>query len=980
MTTGTQGNDNLINNPNVNPETVNGLGGNDVIQAQRPNAFTYDDALVIVDGGDGFDRLITGGRITGATSNGTSGSVFFTYTGNDGFINWEVRYLNIERLTMTGHTLATSSRIDFGNEEDFLDLNPGTNGMNAEIWTGGGNDNVRLAPANNFNFGNVVLNTGAGDDFIRLFDFVTGTAAVSGGAGNDIYEIGGNVTVSENAGEGTDEVRTYIGSYTLGANIENLVGGSGNQTLTGNNLNNVIIAGGDGINDFLTVRNNYLNGLGGDDILVGSLDTDNFDGGEGTDTLDYSRYASNGNIIVNLTSGDVPSSGRATGGAFVGANTAYDGGGKRETVVSIENVITRGGQDFIYGSEVANRIETGAGNDYIEGRGGDDYIDGGTGGDHMIGGAGNDTYIVDNAGDIVEEQENGGHDTVITSLSTYTAGANVETVTGANQNGQTLTGNDQNNTITGTNGNDTIDGRGGADVMIGLAGNDVYFVDNVNDQVVENADGGTDEIRTGLSTYSLETLPNVENLTGIGVNSQTLIGNQGANVITSGAGVDTLIGGNGNDTYIVNNEGDRVQEAAGFSGGDDEVQTAIASYSLANQQGIEVLRGTSNAGQSLTGNDEDNGIIGGEGNDILNGNAGDDALIGNGGNDILIGLAGFDYLAGGNGDDIYAIDAGDTIFEDFGAGTDEVRTVATIFTLEQNLENLRATSDIGHLFRGNLGPNGIIGGNGNDLILAQDGGGDVLFTLGGDDQLYFGAAFDQYDFANGGDGTDRLILQGNYTGGVLFGEQPQGNINGIERIELLSSSNGTYGGQSAGPNSYVLTMKDSNVQPGDTLTVDASGLAANEFLSLNAAAETSSSYVVLGGAGGDGIATGGAGDRITGGGGADSINAGGGADVFVYNAVSDSTTGAIDTLVTFQSGTDKIDLSAIDANTNTAENDAFTYVGTGAFTNQAGQLRTQDLGGGSWQVQGDVNGDGIADLLINVNTAGAAPLATDFVL
>ena len=80
----------------------------------------------------------------------------------------------------------------------------------------------------------------------------------------------------------------------------------------------------------------------------------------------------------------------------------------------------------------------------------------------------------------------------------------------------------------------------------------------------------------------------------------------------------------------------------------------------------------------------------------------------------------------------------------------------------------------------------------------------------------------------------------------------------------------------------------------------------------------------------------------------------------------------------FAAGTDRIDLSLIDANSGTSGNDAFSFIGAAAFSGVAGQLRAFGSGS-SWTVEADVNGDGVADLAIAVTTN--APLTvTEFVL
>ncbi len=121
----------------------------------------------------------------------------------------------------------------------------------------------------------------------------------------------------------------------------------------------------------------------------------------------------------------------------------------------------------------------------------------------MVGGVGNDTYIVDSTADVVTEASAAGTDEVRTSLSSYTLGSNVEILRYTGSGSFTGTGNTLANVLMGGIDNDTLNGGSGSDTMIGGAGNDTYTVDALTTWMTENADEGTDEIRTGLTSYTL---------------------------------------------------------------------------------------------------------------------------------------------------------------------------------------------------------------------------------------------------------------------------------------------------------------------------------------------------------------------------------------------------------------------------------------------------------------------------------------------
>ena len=92
----------------------------------------------------------------------------------------------------------------------------------------------------------------------------------------------------------------------------------------------------------------------------------------------------------------------------------------------------------------------------------------------------------------------------------------------------------------------------------------------------------------------------------------------------------------------------------------------------------------------------------------------------------------------------------------------------------------------------------------------------------------------------------------------------------------------------------------------------------------------------------------------------------------------------MDTITDFRSG-DKIDLFFVDANTTGGSpgDQAFNFIGSGGFTGHAGELRAfeDNAHPGNWFVEGDVNGDGVADIVIAVHVADGHTLATpDFLL
>jgi len=493
--------------------------------------------------------------------------------------------------------------------------------------------------------------TGTGNALNNRLDGSQSVAAnvLTGGLGNDTYVVGAGDTIVENAGEGTDTVQTDV-SYTLGANIENLVLlGSAAITGTGDALDNTL----DGSQN--SAANTLIGGLGNDTYVVDGGDVIVENAGEGTDTVtaafDYTLSAN----LENLT---------LSGSAFAGTGNAD------------ANVIT------------GNAI--------------DNFLDGASGADTLRGIWGNDNYVVDNVGDIIDETDPtsggdaGGVDTVLSTIS-YVLGNNLERLILAGAAAIDGTGNDLANQLFGNDSANVLDGGSGNDSMSGGTGNDIYrfargsgndtiFEDDAtagNSDTVEMAAdilpadvsgsrsgsslvlsiAGTSDTLTLDSFFSspsneiervvfadgtvwtVDTLrqmgsisgtPGADTLNGTANDDQifglggndTLNGLAGNDFLDGGTGTDTMVGSTGDDTYVVDNTGDIVTESSS-SGGVDTVLSSVTRTLGSNQENL-TLTGTSAI--NGTGNTLSNFLIGNVAANTLSGGTGDDAMMGEGGN------------------------------------------------------------------------------------------------------------------------------------------------------------------------------------------------------------------------------------------------------------------------------------------------------------------------------------------------------------
>ncbi|MDP3854028.1 calcium-binding protein, partial [Phenylobacterium sp.] len=203
-----------------------------------------------------------------------------------------------------------------------------------------------------------------------------GSTTLAGGAGDDVYVVSTTTTViTELAGAGQDLVKSSV-SFTLSANVEDLIlTGTANIDGVGNGLNN-FITGNDG--------SNHLVGGAGNDTLDSRGGTDLLEGGAGDDT-----YIVNANASVVEAAGAGIDTVKSMNGITMSANVENailtNKGGSGVVGNTLNNEIT--------GNVGGNRLSGGAGNDTINGGAGADALLGDAGADVLTGGDGADRFI-----------------------------------------------------------------------------------------------------------------------------------------------------------------------------------------------------------------------------------------------------------------------------------------------------------------------------------------------------------------------------------------------------------------------------------------------------------------------------------------------------------------------------------------------------------------------------------------------------------
>jgi Ca2+-binding RTX toxin-like protein len=526
-----------------------GMGADvDVTGSTTADAIVGNSGDNALDGGEGDDTL-TGGAGKDTLTGGTGNDIADYRSEGGVFID-----------------LVAGTQESASDPGEVVDSLSGIEGL----LTGSGSDRLFGDAAANF------FSSGAGDD---VLDGGDGSDTLEGGDGADELGGGDGFDVASYAG-GTVGVNVSLvdGGVVAGGHaegdllfdIEGLIGGGGNDTLTG------------------TSAANLLSGGGGNDSVTGGAGADTLTGGDGFDTL---SYVGSSGVNVNL-----------------GSNAATGGHAAGDVISGFEAVVGGSGSDVLTGSAVANALSGENGNDVLTGGAGNDTLSGGVGNDALNGGADADVL-------------NGG-----TGKDTLTGGDGADRFvwTSATESLPTTAGRD---VVADFNLGDLID-LSGFDANSVLAGVQSFVFRGVTTSAASNTAaagelwaytfggntfliGGVDGdgVRdfqvefTGLKSFGAESFAGVSlRLTGTAA-EDTLTGGSAADTLNGAAGNDVLTGGGGKDSLI------------GGLGADRFVWTSV-SESLPTAPGRDVISGWDSTDVlDLSAIDANTGV---DGNDSFN--------------------------------------------------------------------------------------------------------------------------------------------------------------------------------------------------------------------------------------------------------------------------------------------------------------------------------------------------------------------------
>ena len=333
-----------------------------------------------IDEGEGTFEIVPAGTL-GDNRHGTfevlaDGSWTYTLDNSDASVQTlEANVVLIDTITVLSD--------DGSNSQNISVTIIGT--ADSDIILGDAEDNV----INGTNLDNDLSGSDGNDEIIGM----DGDDLLIGGLGNDILDGGSGIdTVSYtdidnnvNVDLRFDDRNTQGAGNDTFISIENLVGSSFDDSLSGDASANEIL-GGDG-NDTLRGQggNDTLHGGSGDDRLIAGAENDALFGDEGND------------VIIGLSGVDILNGGTGNDFLFGGLGNDLVLGGDGE-----DNLRGNRGNDTIDGGLDADIIRGGGGNDTVFGNSGDDFLFGENGRDTIDGGTGNDVLrggISGNAGD-----------------------------------------------------------------------------------------------------------------------------------------------------------------------------------------------------------------------------------------------------------------------------------------------------------------------------------------------------------------------------------------------------------------------------------------------------------------------------------------------------------------------------------------------------------------------------------------------------